>query len=70
MNQNFGVIVWGHDTRLSALAAHPDHEIGFVTTGYDKMVTRSQFHKTLSWQKQDPLSMKKERLHLLTLYPS
>ena len=40
MNHNFGVIVWGHDTRLSALAAHPDHEIGFVTTGYDKMVTR------------------------------
>jgi len=45
MNQNFGVIVWGHDTRLSALAAHPDHEIGFVTTGYDKMVTRSLFHQ-------------------------
>jgi WD40 repeat protein len=40
----------GHPAgRLSALATHPDRESSFLTTGYDKMVTKWRKQKIL-WQ--------------------
>lgn len=44
--KSFKIAVWGHSSRLEAVASHPD-DLAFVTAGYDKIVAKWRKQKVL-----------------------